>query len=85
MLQLESKDKNTFTGVQIFPNALYKIIMKLNKVKAFEFRGCEKYLIILNTAAGKKNRYTVIAGDNLIIGREVKLKTAKQLIKDHEQ
>lgn len=63
-------------------------MIRLKTSKDFRYSGTLKYLIHYNYAAGKRNRYEVLivtAGDPIVIGRELDLKTVRRLIALYEE
>ena len=62
--------------------------IRLSSAKDKKYSGIFSYLIVYNYSAGLPERYNVLvlnADDPVTIGRELDLKTVRNLIKDYEK
>lgn len=63
-------------------------MIKLSKCISKTYTGFARYFVAYDYAAGLDNRYTVMiltAGDPVIIGRELDLKTSRSVINSSEE
>ncbi len=61
--------------------------VRLRPAQARTFNGALRYHVVYDYAAGSRNRYTVMiptSGDPVVIGRELDLRSARDLIRDYE-